>query len=186
MKTIKNKKNKSNNKYTRKQYNSKDGMMTAIWGPSLWHALHSISFNYPVKPTIKDKKNYRNFILQLKYILPCGKCRENFRNNLKRLPLKIENMKSRATFSRYIYNLHEVINEMLNKKSNLTYNEVRDRYEFFRARCKDNKSLKNNVLTMKEIGCTEPFKGKKSKCILRLVPEDKKCDSFEVDIKKLN
>ena len=49
MKTRKNNKNKSNKKYTRKQYNSKDGMMTAIWGPSLWHALHSISFNLQYK-----------------------------------------------------------------------------------------------------------------------------------------
>ena len=26
------------------------GMMTAIWGPTLWHSLHTISFNYPIKP----------------------------------------------------------------------------------------------------------------------------------------
>ena len=26
-------------------------MLTSVWGPSLWHSLHTISFNYPVKPT---------------------------------------------------------------------------------------------------------------------------------------
>ena len=44
-------------------------------------------------------------------------------------------MKSRYTFSKYVYNLHEVVNTMLNKKSNLSYDEVRERYENFRARC---------------------------------------------------
>ena len=56
----------------------------------------------------------------------------------------MENMKSRDTFSRYIYDLHEVINTMLNKKSGLTYEVVRERYEHFRSRCtKDLKEIKS-------------------------------------------
>ena len=27
-----------------------------IWGPKLWFAMHTISLNYPVKPTLHDKK----------------------------------------------------------------------------------------------------------------------------------
>ena len=42
-------------------------------------------------------------------------------------------MKNRETFSKYVYNLHEHINKMLKKKSNLTYDDVRVRYEHFRA-----------------------------------------------------
>ena len=42
--------------FTKKDYNSGDGMITSIWGPSMWHYLHTISFNYPVNPTIIDKK----------------------------------------------------------------------------------------------------------------------------------
>ena len=38
-------------------------------GSSLWHSLHTISFNYPVKPTRNDKKNYKRFIMDLKYVL---------------------------------------------------------------------------------------------------------------------
>ena len=26
-------------------------MLTAVWGPPLWHTLHTISFNYPIKPS---------------------------------------------------------------------------------------------------------------------------------------
>ena len=95
------KKNKTK-KFTKKDYNSNDGMLTSIWGPGLWHALHTMSFNYPVHPTNDDKKHYRDFVLQLRWVLPCGKCRANFLNNLKKLPLKMKNMKSRDSFSKYI------------------------------------------------------------------------------------
>ena len=37
-------------------YNSNDGILTSIWGPPLWHFLHSMSFNYPNKPTKLQKK----------------------------------------------------------------------------------------------------------------------------------
>ena len=63
MRTKKNKTIKKRN-FTRKDYNSKDGMLTRVWGPSMWHILHTISFNYPLKPTHQDKINYRKFILQ--------------------------------------------------------------------------------------------------------------------------
>jgi hypothetical protein len=137
-----------------------------------------------------------NFILSLKYVLPCGKCRENLKKNLKKLPLKMGDMKSRETFSRYIYNLHELINEMLNKKSNLSYDDVRERYENFRARCntptknktkhnkkkhnkkKHNKTKKRNS---HEKGCVEPLVGEKSKCIIKIVPQKIKGETFEMD-----
>lgn len=169
-------KTKKSIKYTRKHYDSNDGMMTTIWGPGLWHALHTISFNFPINPSIKQKRQYRNFILSLKYVLPCGKCRENFVKNLKTLPLTMKQMKSRDTFSRYVYNLHELINTMLNKKSNLSYSDVRDRYEDFRARCK-----RETTELLKENGCVEPLKGEKAKCVLKIVPENDKCDTFQID-----
>ena len=182
MKTRKNRSIKK--RFTLKDYNSNDGMLTAVWGPGLWHALHTISFNYPVNPSQQDKKHYRDFILQLRWVLPCGKCRKNFVNNLQKLPLKMKTMKSRETFSKYIYNLHELINTMLNKKSNLSYDDVRERYENFRARCVNKKSFRKTMKTLKEKGCIEPLQGKKSKCVLKIVPQEEKCDTFQVNIKK--
>ena len=90
------------NIFNENDYNSNDGMMTSIWGPALWHTLHTISFNYPVNPTVEQKENYYNFIIGLKNILPCGACRENFINNLKKLPLTMKDLKSRETFSRWV------------------------------------------------------------------------------------
>ena len=50
--TKKSKKNNNNKPiYNSKDYNSGDGMLTSVWGPSLWHYLHVMSFNYPINPT---------------------------------------------------------------------------------------------------------------------------------------
>jgi len=191
------------NVYSEDDYNSNDGMLTTVWGPSMWHYLHTMSFNYPIHPTEADKTHYRDFILNLENVLPCGKCRKNLKKNFKKLPLEMKDMESRDAFSRYIYNLHEVINKMLRKKSGLTYEDVRERYEHFRARCaKPLKSLKKcshktklknktkkhvrfskRIKQISEKGCTEPLYGEKSKCVLKIVPQDKKCESFEMDEK---
>lgn len=177
-----NKTRKNKKVFTDKNYNSNDGFLTTVWGPPIWHFLHTISFNYPVNPTSDDKKNYRDFILNLENVLPCGKCRKNLVKNFKQLPLTADKMESRCTFSRYIYDLHELINKMLHKKSGLTYEMVRDRYENFRARCstKKNKTVKKKI---GEKGCVEPLVGEKSKCILKIVPEKEKCKTFDVDKK---
>ena len=125
--------------FTKKDYNSGDGMLTSVWGPAAWHFLHTMSFNYPVNPTVDDKKHYKDFVYNLRNVLPCKYCRINLTNNLKQKPLLMCHMASRATFSRYIYELHELVNKMLDKKSNLSYCDVRERYEHFRSRCTQEK-----------------------------------------------
>ena len=168
--------------YKSGDFNSGDGMLTTVWGPSMWHYLHIMSFNYPVNPTGEDKKNYKDFILSLRHNLPCKHCRENLKRNFKAHPLEQCHMKNRDSFSRYIYRLHEIINKMLGKKSGLSYCEVRERYEHFRARC--NKSIKITDLKLKkENGCTEPLYGVKSKCVIQIVPQETKCKTFNVNSK---
>jgi hypothetical protein len=174
--------------FSKKDYESGDGMVTKIWGPAMWHYLHTMSFNYPVEPTKQEKINYRNFVLNLKNVLPCKYCRINLTNNFKKKPLQMCNMASRDTFSRYIYELHETINKMLGKKSYLTYCEVRDRYENFRSRCTEEKPKvftfkKSLTKKKKEKGCTEPLYGTKSKCVINIVPQEDKSATFQINKK---
>lgn len=174
--------------FTKKDYNSGDGFLTSVWGPAMWHYLHTMSFNYPVNPTPEDKKHYRDFIINLQYVLPCKYCRMNLTNNFKKKPLQMCDMASRDTFSRYIYELHETINKMLGKKSHLTYCQVRDRYENFRSRCTEEKGKvftfkKTTTKKKKEKGCTEPLYGKKSKCVINIVPQEDKSATFKMDKK---
>ena len=176
------------------EFNSGDGMLTTVWGPSLWHTLHTMSFNYPVNPTAEDKKNYKNFICSLRHVLPCKYCRMNLKNNFKSLPPTMKVMKNRETFSKYIYDLHELVNRMLKKKSNLSYCDVKTRYEHFRSRCTGKKS--NKIWKLKQIrktlkkkskkekGCTTPlYSGEKSKCIIKIVPQSVNGSSFQMDKK---
>jgi len=189
--------------YSKNDYESGDGMLTTVWGPSLWHYLHIISFNYPARPTKVQKKKYREFIMNLKYTLPCKYCRDNLKNNLKDHSLTAKSLKNRENFSKWMFTFHEHINKMLGKTSGLTYDEVRERYEHFRARCtiddtgRPKKSVKHrgkksvkvgsgmrkNKTVKKEKGCTVPLYGKKSKCVIKIVPQDKKCNTFQMDKK---
>jgi len=174
--------------FTKKDYKSGDGMLVSVWGPAQWHFLHTMSFNYPVKPTLEDKKHYRDYILNLQYVLPCKYCRINLTNNFKKKPIQMCDMASRDTFSRYIYELHETVNKMLHKKSKLTYCEVRERYEHFRSRCTEEKPTvftfkKTSTRRKKEKGCTEPLYGKKSKCVINIVPQEDKRATFKMDKK---
>lgn len=170
--------------FNKNDYLSGNGMLTSVWGPAMWHYLHTMSFNYPVSPTEIDKKHYQNFILSLQHVLPCKYCRINLTTNLKTNPLTAEHMRSRETFSKYIYQLHETINTMLGKKSGLTYEKVKERYEHFRARCTPEQTVERILpapIDGHKKGCTEPLYGKKAKCVLRIVPQENKETSFYFD-----
>ena len=185
MTTRKNKKSKKSKTmkkkhvFTKEDYDAQEGMMTNIWGASFWFVLHTLSFNYPVNPTEADKKHYMDFILSLKYILPCKYCRMNLIKNMKEHPITMKKMESRESFSRYIYELHEIVNKMLGKKSGLTYEDVRERFENFRSRC--TKDDKPKVKIHK--GCVIPLYGKKAKCVLKIIPFDEKVETLQIDEK---
>jgi hypothetical protein len=99
---------------------------------------------------------------------------------------------------------------MLKKRSGLTYTDVRKRYEHFRARCNsgspkdvwNKKTIKKHArATIKQSrkhtqkrngksdgnhdkGCTEPlYKGSKSKCIIKIVPQESSEKTFQMDNK---
>ena len=185
-KTVKKRTNSKKRTFKKRDFQSGDGMLTSVWGPSLWHYLHTLSFNYPWKPTPEQKKYYKKQILILPKTLPCKYCRINLKNNFKTCPLRNCHMKNRDTFSRYVYQLHETVNKMLGKKSGLTYCDVRERYEHFRARCITDEKTRKNIWKFKkktrkkEKGCTEPLYGKKAKCVIQIVPQEFKCNSFNV------
>jgi hypothetical protein len=183
----KRKRTKTTNKtYSKQDYESSDGFLTAVWGPMLWSYLHTMSFNYPNNPTAENKRHYREFVLNLQHVMPCKFCRTNLTKNLKEFPLTLNHMKDRESFSRYIYGLHETVNRMLNKKSGLSYDDVRNRYENFRSRCTTDPSLAQPIKSPKkekEKGCTVPLYGKKSRCVIKIVPQEEKQETFQIDKK---
>ena len=158
---------------------SGDGMLTTVWGPSFWHVLHTMSFNYPVEPDGKTRAHYKKFMLLLPTVLPCRYCRENLAKIYKTAGPQDKDMVSRDAFSRYVYGLHEAVNANLKKVSGLSFDDVRERYEHFRARC-------TTKTVSVEKGCTEPvYEGEKAKCVLKIVPQTDKCKTFQMNRKCL-
>jgi len=169
-------KDKNNFVFTDKDYNSGNGFSTFIWGPCMWYFLHTISFNYPVKPTKDDKKHYMTFLKSLQFVLPCRSCRENYTKNIKTKATKLNMnvMKNRDSLSRWMCKLHNTINTQLCKKKKMKYEVCRDFYEQFRARC--TKPKKGHG------GCSEPYhKGIKSRTVLRIIPRKSKVPTLDVD-----
>ena len=180
---------KNNYVFSKKDYNNPNGMLTSVWGPSFWHVLHTISVNYPVNPTCEDKEHYKNFIMSLRYVLPCKYCRDNLLKNLKKTPLNTDALKNRENFSKWMYKLHETVNKSLGKTNELKFRDVQDRYEHFRARCSsdkkaNNKKVSNTSKTIQKggkkqhLGCTNSIYGVKARCKLHIVPQTHKGDSL--------
>ncbi len=166
--------------FSKKDYNSGDGFLTTFWGSLVWTFLHTISFNYPVEPSNEDKKNYKNYLMSLGKVLPCKYCRDNFQKNLKKCKFSDKVFKNRETFSKFIFCLHNEVNKMLDKPIVLTYTEVRDTYETFRARCINEVPV---IPRSGEVGCLEPLYGMKSKSVIHIVPSSSRKSGFQFDPK---
>lgn len=114
-------------------------MQTQFWGPPGWKFLHSIAFNYPVKPTLEDKHAYKLFFTSMAFVLPCKYCRESYSNYIQHLP--IDNyLDSRDSLAFWVYLIHNEVNNKLRKQGFLidpdpSYEQVCYFYNQFRAKC---------------------------------------------------
>ena len=53
-----------------------------VWGPSAWKFLYMTAMGYPNTPTEEEQTAMKQFILSLKHLLPCEKCRVNFNEKI--------------------------------------------------------------------------------------------------------
>ncbi|ARF09954.1 disulfide thiol oxidoreductase, Erv1 / Alr family [Indivirus ILV1] len=91
-------------------------MDSDIWGPYFWFMIHSTSFEYPIKPTKNDKKQYKKFYESFKYVLPCEVCRNNYSEHLKETPIDDEVLKSRKNLFIWTVKIHNKVNILNGKK----------------------------------------------------------------------
>ena len=98
-----------------------------IWGPHLWFSLHTISFNYPLKPTENDKYNYQNFFTSFKEVIPCSVCKKNYIRHLNEHPIK-NYLDSRKSLAYWVIDMHNMVNVEIGKKV-YSYEKVIKKYE---------------------------------------------------------
>ena len=122
--------------------NQGNGIQSNVWGPPLWFFLHSMSLNYPNRPTAKDKERYHGFILSLRYVIPCRICRENFISNIDKMAFSKQHLKNRETFTKFLIDLHNIVNKETGKKR-VPYAKALSYYESFRA---GNKKKRSSIL----------------------------------------
>lgn len=138
-----------------------NGLMTKIWGPYFWETIHCISFGFPMEPTEEQKKYYKDFFINLGHVLPCKYCRLSYQEFIKEPGTLLDDnvVSSRENITKWAYKIHEKVNKKLGITYNVSYNDVVNRYETYRAKC--DKKLK---------GC--------------VMPVDKKAESYKKELDK--
>jgi hypothetical protein len=138
-------------------------MDTRFWGPSGWKLLHLTA----TAPVAHPTKVLRWFEL-LPYVLPCKYCRASLSEYYEKLPLTLATVKSPSAFSRWAYEIHNMVNDKLRsqgllKTPNPPYEEVHRVYK--RLEC-DTPMVGWDFLA--SIAYTTPTKGIVSKPMLPL------------------
>jgi len=133
--------------------NEHNGLLTKVWGPDMWKALHSIAFGYPLTPSEDQKMQYKQFFTSLGHVLPCIYCRisynefitgtsqdgEKIKDYDARLFIDDSIFESRETLTKWLYYIHERVNKKLDVDYKVSYEDVVVRYESFRAICSPDK-----------------------------------------------
>lgn len=116
---------------------SEAGMITKIWGPSMWTTLHTITFAYPLCPTDADKKNYKEFFTVLGNVLPCKLCQTSYNVFIKEGVTLLDDhvMESRDNLTKWLYYVHNAVNKKLDVDYGVTYEDIVNKYGSFRAKC---------------------------------------------------
>jgi len=85
---------------------------SAELGRGAWNLLHSMAAWYPDQPTTRQKEMMTNFFSSFAEFYPCTYCAEDFQNNLRKSPVKVE---SRTDLCLWLCNQHNQVNQKLGK-----------------------------------------------------------------------
>lgn len=104
-------------------------MDTRFWGPSGWNLLHLIAHNPP-----KNAEIVLQWMELLEYILPCKYCRASFHQYIRLQPLTVEIIRDPTAFGRWMYDIHNRVNDKLRGQGLLTsanpaWSTVQKRYD---------------------------------------------------------
>jgi hypothetical protein len=132
--------------------NKNNGLITKIWGPPMWESLHCIAFGYPIEPTEEQKNNYKVFYTNLMNVLPCKFCRDSYKDFITKEDDTIftdSDLKNRETLTRWLFKIHNRVNKKLGIDYNLSYEDIVNKYESYRAKCIPNENGCNMPLNLK-------------------------------------
>ena len=91
--------------------------------------MHIVSFNYPnsfyKNNNIKNNKLYESFYKHIYYIIPCNECRNHYKYQMEKYPIKFYIQKNKLDELIILY--HNNVNALNNKKI-YSYNQAKKLY----------------------------------------------------------
>ena len=106
-------------------------MQSDKWGGRAWEFYHTVTFNYPISPTIEDQRNIKGMFDFLGPNLPCSICKDSFTFFYKYIPID-DFITDRYGVVYWLYYLHTLVNHKLNKQ-NLSFSQTIRKYEALRV-----------------------------------------------------
>jgi hypothetical protein len=122
--------------------NVNNGINSRVFGPGLWLASHAITFGYPYKnPTDAQKHDYKEFFRLLGYVLPCCHCRASYQQFIQSGATALTDavMENRYTLTKWLYDVHNAVNDKLGVVYGVDFKDIQSRYESYRAGCDKSK-----------------------------------------------
>mgnify|MGYP006081118651 CR=1 FL=1 len=101
--------------------------MTSRWGPVYWKYIHMITNEYPDNPNDNEINNHYELIQKFMDTIPCPICKRDIRRLINNHKLKAA-LKSRNTFMKYFWNIHNLVNKKLYKPI-LSFNKFKLLYK---------------------------------------------------------
>ena len=102
-------------------------MDPTVWGPSFWFVLHTVSINYPDKPTYVEKRTHHDFYRIIQHILPCEACRSHYKELFAKYPIE-PFLTSKKSLVTWVVMIHNQVNARLGKPL-VTTKEVLTNYQ---------------------------------------------------------
>ena len=161
--------------------NSKNGLMTKVWGPAGWLFLHCVTFGYPENPDLYDseyglppgttRSRYRRFFTEVGNVLPCRYCRDSYKEFIKEDRVE-DHIQDRNQLIEWFWRIHNKVNQKLGVHyCDATIEEIKEKYETYRAKCKAPTSVE--IQANSEKGCVIPADGTPKKCLIDIVKTNK-------------
>lgn len=100
----------------------------SVWGPQFWNVMHLVALGYPSAPSEEDRARYMRFYEAFGQVVPCGKCRDQYQEHIRDLPLTAQALKTPDGLFAWTVEIHNAVNKSTGKTSAWTAQQAKDYY----------------------------------------------------------
>ena len=125
-----------------------------VWGPHYWFFLHTIAMTYPHHPNAVTKKKYYDLVQNIPLFIPIEAMASDFSKLIDQYPIS-SYLDNRESFIRWVWFIHNKINEKLEKPKislNSFYVKYYEEYKPKDAKTKEYNKIKAKVVYVSIIG----------------------------------